>query len=105
MIKAFLDSLSSIPKELWTPIGTLAAGIFTAIVAFTAVVLQNNAAGRRHIRELEHDASQRELERASEPRKIVYLGALESIAQSSVIMSEIWNMGRSVEEISKSVQE
>jgi hypothetical protein len=105
MMKAFLDSLSSIPKELWTPLGTLAAGIFTAFVAFTAVVLQNMAAGRRHRQELRHDAIQRELERASELRKIVYLDALDSLAQSSALMSDVWNMNISEEELSDSVKQ
>lgn len=91
-MNAFLDLFRSIPKELWTPLGTLAAGIFTAAIAFTAVLIQNAAAGRRHRRELEHDARQRELEGASELRKIVYLEVLDSLAQTSALFTDLWNL-------------
>jgi len=102
-MKAFLDFLSSIPKELWTPIGTLAAGIFTAVVAFTAVMLQNSAAARRHRRELEHDANQRSLERASELRKIVYLDALDSLSRMTSLITDMWNVNISETALNESL--
>jgi hypothetical protein len=63
------------------------------------------AAGRRHREELKHDATQRELERASELRKIVYLDALDTLAQSSVLMSDVWNMRISEGELLESTKE
>src|SRR5258708_2161295 len=75
-----VKTLSLIPKELWTPIGTLGAGIFTAIVAFTAVMLQNRSAERRHQREIANDAKQRMLEREAELRKLVYIDAVEQLS-------------------------
>jgi hypothetical protein len=47
-----IDTLQTFPKELWTPIGMLAAGLLSAGIAFIGVVLQNWAAARRHRREL-----------------------------------------------------
>lgn len=63
--------------------GMLAAGLLSAGIAFIGVVLQNISASRRHLRDLEHDANQRKLEREAELRKLIYLDAVENLTMLS----------------------
>jgi len=82
---------------LWTPLGTLFAGIFTATVAFLVVRLQNRSAARRHRAELEHDKQQRNLERLAEMRKLVYLQALEDLGAFGSVLTDLWNIDAPVD--------
>lgn len=86
-----LAGLAKIPRELWTPLGVVAAGAFTAIVAFIGVMLQNRSAERRHRRELDHYAEQQRLEREAELRKITYLEAATDLARYRTVLRETAN--------------
>ena len=45
-MSAVLDTLNALPKELWTPLGVVAAGLLGALIAIAGVMLQNHGASR-----------------------------------------------------------
>ncbi len=104
-MSAVLDTLNALPKELWTPLGMLAAGLLSALIAFIGVMLQNHSASERHKRELTHDTEQRRLEREAELRKLVYLEALQEFAQSSRIIRALVHAATSMDQVVDQAQQ
>src|SRR5580765_4258847 len=72
------------PPQTNTMLDTL-----SALIAIVVVTLQNRSASQRNVRELQHDAEQRRLEREAELRKLVYLEALQEFAQVSKVLRGI----------------
>ena len=99
-----LSSLQSIPKELWTPIGTLLAGVFTAVVAFVAVAMQNRSAERRHKQQLEHDSNERSIERLATLRRTVYLDSVEALMARAAAYMDLWGFDLDWKAFKKKIQ-
>jgi hypothetical protein len=100
-----LGTFQSIPKELWTPIGMLAAGLLSAGIAFIGVLIQNISASCRHRRELEHDGTERKLEREGELKKLVYLDAVQELTALSTKIVATAATGQEANEKEKEKEE
>ena len=75
----------------WVPIAVWSA-IIASLLTLFGVLLTNYGNNRRLIRQLSHDAVQRDRERAMEMRRQVYLDAAEAVTANHMVLMNLPNL-------------
>lgn len=74
MVTDIINALSKIPNVVWS-------GLIASLVTLSGVMLSNRSNTKRLIRQLNHDAAQKEKDRFNSLRRDVYLKAVEEASK------------------------
>jgi len=89
-----LNFLLKIPDVVW-------AAVIASLLTLGGVFLTNRGSYKRLLKQLEHEASQKDRNRNMEIRRQVYLDAAEAITENHLILMKISDLGISDSDLSK----